>query len=216
MNHVTKSYFAIVFTAVLVVVPIMSVIKDPNFITPSIARAQLSNKTSNSSTTGNPNSGLSSAASTYFTVMNGTIRSTQNNENGTWLLSGKWGNTLANILGHYESIFSASFNMVNANGSGMHNHTISGRIIGKPVTQNNITTISGPITVTLKDGPHSDVPSTIKFTDKSTISISLSSSKVRNHFGNTPILGTITKEQFFKSITEVIHIAQPPQSMIIG
>ena len=38
---------------------------------------------------------------------------TQNNENGTWLLSGKWSNTHASILGHYESIFSASFNLAN-------------------------------------------------------------------------------------------------------
>jgi hypothetical protein len=213
MNQVFRSYFAILFMTVFAS---LLVIKDPNFITPYIAMAQISKETSNSSTTGNPNSGPSSTSSIYLTVMNGTIHSTQNNENGTWLLSGNWSNTLANILGHYESIFSASFNMVNANGSGMHNHTISGRIIGKPVTQNNMTTISGPVTVTLKDGPHSDVPATIKFTDKSTISISLEPSKVKNHFGNTPILGSITKEQFFKSVTEVIRITQPPQSMIIG
>ena len=61
-------------------------------------------------------------------------------------------------------------------------HTISGRIIGKPVTQNNITTISGPVTVTLKDGQHSGVPATIKFIDKSIISISLDPSKVSHHF----------------------------------
>jgi hypothetical protein len=29
---------------------------------------------------------------------------TQNNENGTWLLSGKWSNTLASILGHRVNI----------------------------------------------------------------------------------------------------------------
>jgi hypothetical protein len=210
MNQVIRSYFTIFL---MVVSSAVFVIKDPNFITPSIAIAQIS-KTSNSSIIGNPNS---SRANTYFTLVNGTIHSTQHNENGTWLLSGKWSNTLANILDHYESIFSASFNMVNENGSGMHNHTISGRIIGKPVTQNNITTtISGPVTVSLKDGPHSSVPATIRFTDKGTISISLDPSKVKNHFGNTPIMGSITKEQFFKSVTEVIRITQPPQSMIIG
>jgi len=115
-----------------------------------------------------------------------------------------------------ESIFSASFNMANINENGLHNHTISGRTIGKPVTQNNITTISGPVTVTLKDGQHSGVPAAIKFIDKSKISISLDPSKVSHHFGNTPILGTITQEQFFKSVTEVIHITQPPKSMITG
>jgi hypothetical protein len=106
--------------------------------------------------------------------------------------------------------------MANTNENGLHNHTISGRIIGKPVTQNNITTISGPVTVTLKDGQHNGVPATIKFIDKSTINISLDPSKVSHHFGNTPILGTITKEQFFKNVTEVIRITQPPKSMIIG
>ena len=108
---------------------------------------------------------------------------TQNNENGTWLLSGKWSNTLASILGHYESIFSASFNLANTNENGLHNHTISERTIGKPVTQNNITTISGPVTLTLKDGEHNGIPTTIKFIDKSTISISLDPSKVSDHLG---------------------------------
>jgi hypothetical protein len=117
---------------------------------------------------------------------------TQNNENGTWLLSGKWSNTHASILGHYESIFSASFNLANTNENGLHNHTISERTIGKAVTQNNITTIRGPVTLTLKDGQHNGVPTTIKFIDKSTINISLDPSKVSHHFGNTPILGTIT------------------------
>jgi hypothetical protein len=210
MNLFTKWCFTMVFTVVLVVTIIFSV--STNLFTPSITMAQIGNRLSN----GNPNSGLSSTANTYFTMVNGTIHSTQNNENGTWLLSGKWSNTLASILGHYESIFSASFNMANTNGNGLHNHTISGRIIGKPVTQNNITTISGPVTVTLKDGQHSGVPATIKFIDKSIISISLDPSKVSHHFGNTPILGTITKEQFFKSVTEVIRITQPPKSMIIG
>lgn len=106
--------------------------------------------------------------------------------------------------------------MANINENGLHSHTISGRTIGKPVTQNNITTISGPVTLTLKDGQHNGVPTTIKFIDKSTINISLDPSKVSHHFGNTPILGTITKEQFFKSVTEVIRITQPPKSMIIG
>jgi hypothetical protein len=43
---------------------------------------------------------------------------TQNNENGAWLLSGKWSNTVASIFGHYESIFSVSFNMANTNENG--------------------------------------------------------------------------------------------------
>jgi hypothetical protein len=63
----------------------------------SITMAQIGKRLSN----GNPNSGLSSTANTYFTIVNGTIHSTHNNENGTWLLSGKWSNTLASILGHY-------------------------------------------------------------------------------------------------------------------
>jgi hypothetical protein len=78
--------------------------------------------------------------------------------------------------------------------------------------------ISGPVTVTHKDGQHDGgIPATILFIDKSTINVSLDPSKVNHHFGNTPILGTITKEQFFKSVTEVIRITQqPPKSMIIG
>ena len=85
-----------VFTVVLVVTIIFLV--STNLFTPSITMAQIGNRLSN----GNPNSGLSSTDNTYFTMVNGTIHSTQNNENGKWLLSGKWSNTLASILGHWS------------------------------------------------------------------------------------------------------------------
>ena len=59
--------------------------------------AQIGNRLSN----GNPNSGLSSTDNTYFTMVNGTYTQViRIMKMVQWLLSGKWRNTLASILGH--------------------------------------------------------------------------------------------------------------------
>jgi hypothetical protein len=47
-----------------------------------------------------------------------------------------------NYIGNDKSIFSSTFNMININGSSMHNHTISGSLIRKPKTHNNASPIT--------------------------------------------------------------------------
>ena len=57
--------------------------------------------------------------------------------------------------------------------------------------QDKTTTHKGTVTITMKEGPIKDVPVEIKVTDNHAIAISLDVAKTDNHFGDTPIYGTI-------------------------
>lgn len=75
-------------------------------------------------------------------------------------------------------------------GSAAHKHTITDfKIIGNPTTSNNTTTYNGTATVSLKQGPATGVPISIKLMDDSAVSIWVDPSKTENQFGNTPIYG---------------------------
>src|SRR5919108_983165 len=151
----------------------------------------------------------------------GTIASLQNDENGnpTWIVSGIWegslsmGNktqggqanqttstspTTANATAATGSLpnatFNAKFNMVMTNGSAMHDHKIYDFTLTDIYMPNNSTTVyNGTATVTLRQGPVPDVPISIKAMDNNAVSIWVDPTKVNNHFGNTPIFGTIEK-----------------------
>jgi hypothetical protein len=146
----------------------------------------------------------------------GTIASLQNDQNGnpTWIISGLWegslsmdnktqgggGNqtTTANATAAAGSLpnatFNSQFNMVMTNGSAMHKHTIYNFKLMNMANQNNtISVFNGTATITMKDGPVDNVPVSIKRIDDNVISIWADPAKVNNHFGNTPIYGTIEK-----------------------
>jgi len=81
--------------------------------------------------------------------------------------------------------------MIKLNGTSKHTHDISDfKIIGTPQISSNTTTINGTSTVTMKEGPVTNVPTSIKLLDNSVITIWFDPTKVENHFGNTPIYGT--------------------------
>jgi hypothetical protein len=146
----------------------------------------------------------------------GTIASLQNDENGnpTWIVSGLWEGSLsmdnktqgggsnqtttANATAAAGSppnaTFHSQFNMVMTNGSAMHKHTIYNFKLMNMANQNNtISVFNGTATITMKDGPVDNVPVSIKRIDDNVISIWADPAKVNNHFGNTPIYGTIEK-----------------------
>lgn len=88
-------------------------------------------------------------------------------------------------------VLNATFYMAKLDGNATHTHTISDfKMMGTPKTNGNSTIINGTSTITMKEGPVKKVPTTIKIFDKSAISIWLDPSKIKNHFGNTPIYGT--------------------------
>ena len=147
----------------------------------------------------------------------GTIASLQNDENGnpTWIVSGLWEGSLSmdsNIQGGGanqtsntanativtgslpNATFHSKINMVMTNGSAMHDHEIYDFTLSDMSMPNNSTTVyNGTATITMRQGPVPDVPISITTMDNNAVSIWADPTKINNHFGNTPIFGTIVK-----------------------
>jgi|SRR5215216_3083198 hypothetical protein len=152
----------------------------------------------------------------------GTIASLQNDENGnpTWIVSGVWkgslsmdnktqgvggnqtattstttANATAATTGSLpNATFNSKFNMVMTNGSAMHDHKIYNfKLTSKSIPNNTTSVSNGTATITMRQGPVPDVPVSIKAMNNNVLSIWVDPAKVNNHFGNTPIFGTIEK-----------------------
>jgi hypothetical protein len=120
----------------------------------------------------------------------GAITSIQNDVTGkaNWIVAGAYKMSNINTA---NPIFDSAFYMIKTDGTAPHKHTISDfKMSGTPVVANNSTIFNGTATVTMKDGPVKDVPISIRFSDESSVSIWLDSTKTKNHFGNTAIYGT--------------------------
>ena len=141
----------------------------------------------------------------------GTISSIQNDENGnpSWVVSGHWKANLlsgqsqsnnssssqGNTSATSGSVFNTSFKMVKLNGTANHTHTITNFVLFNMSMPNNMTRIfNGTSTASLKEGPATDIPTSIRIMGDKVISIWLDPSKVNNHFGNTPIYGMVMDE----------------------
>jgi len=119
----------------------------------------------------------------------GTIASLQNGKDGkpAWIVSGAW--DLRNVNSTSPS-FNATFNMVMLNGSAPHKHTITDfKMTGSPAKKNVASTYNGTSTVSLKNGPVTGVPISIKLMGPSAMSMWIDPGKTENHFGNTPLYG---------------------------
>lgn len=139
----------------------------------------------------------------------GTIASLQNDENGnpTWIVSGIWKGSLsmsnetqdANATstiggGSPNATLYSKFNMVMTNGSALHDHEIYDFKLTNMTMPNNTTTVyNGTATITMRQGPVTNVPVSIKSMESNAISIWADPAMINNHFGNTPIFGTIEK-----------------------
>jgi Zn-dependent protease len=90
--------------------------------------------------------------------------------------------------------FSAVFNMVMLNGSALHKHRISNFTLTSMSIPNEKASVSnGTATISMKEGPVNDVHVSIRTFDDNVISIWVDPAKTMNHFGNTPIYGTVTQ-----------------------
>jgi hypothetical protein len=150
----------------------------------------------------------------------GTIASLQNDENGNpiWIVSGLWKGSLsmdnktqggesnrttsttanATAVATTGSLpnatFNSKFNMVMTNGSALHDHEIYDFRLTDMSNPNNTTSVfNGTATITMRQGPVENVPVSIKRIDNNVISIWADPTKIENHFGNTPIFGTIER-----------------------
>ena len=135
----------------------------------------------------------------------GTIASLQNDENGNplWIVSGLYKGSLLMNNKTQDGVATGSlpnatlnskFNMVMTNGSAMHDHRIYNFTLTDMSMPNNSTTVfNGTATITMRQGPVHDVPLSIKAMENNAVSIWVDPTKIQNHFGNTPIFGTIEK-----------------------
>jgi hypothetical protein len=135
--------------------------------------------------------GSSIATATPLSRQNGIISSIQNGQDAkpAWKVSGTW--NLIN-LSSKSPTFNASFDMMKLDGSSKHKHTINATITSADFSRagkSSIRTYSGTATISMKEGPVSDVPIVIKLSSDGNIRIMPDPIKTKDHFGNTPIQG---------------------------
>ena len=129
-------------------------------------------------------------AQTSAADQSGTIASTQNDQAGTWKLSGMWN---LNNLNSNSPSFTSTFSMAKEDGSAMHKHTINDfKLTGNPTKTSTGTTYDGTATISMKDGPVSNVPVSITLSNNGNFSLMVDPKVTKNHFGNTPIEGKVT------------------------
>ena len=131
----------------------------------------------------------------------GAISSVQLDKTGKpeWILAGHWKSNLLNAISNstvshgnlsFTPIFDASIRMVMVNGSGLHSHTITNFNLSKISSPNNNTKqFNGTVTASMRNGPITDIPVSIKFLGNDVISLWLDPMKIKNHYGSTPIFG---------------------------
>ena len=126
-------------------------------------------------------------------IIKGSITSNTNNGTSTdpaWTLGGVY--KFSNINSS-SPIFNSTFYMTKLNGTAEHKHSIYDFVmIGNPTKDSltNSTIYNGTSTVTMKDGPVTNVSTQITIFDNSAITISLDPKASNNHFGTKPIFGT--------------------------
>jgi hypothetical protein len=142
----------------------------------------------------------------------GDIASIQNNQSGkpTWILeAGGWQLLVPKPIQVSETvvpvnsgvIFSASFEMTRLDGTEGHRHVITDFVLTKFSTTNTVKAYDGTATVTLKDGPHTAVPISIRIMNDHVMSLWIDPTKTNNHFGNTPIYGKVRTSGIFSSFS---------------
>jgi len=143
----------------------------------------------------------------------GIISSIQNNEDGNpfWITSGHWKTNFLDVANQLlatgqanvsqqqnetsASVFNTSIRMITLNGTGEHTHTLTNFALRNISQQNDMTTVfEGTSTASLREGPVTDISTIITITNGKVISIWLDPTKINNHYGNTPVYGTVTNE----------------------
>jgi hypothetical protein len=129
----------------------------------------------------------------------GNIANVQLDSDGkpAWIQSGIWvmrASFAENATEPQSVSLMARFTMVQPDGTARHMHMISGFKPTEFTTEQNDTihVLKGTATVTMKDGPVSDVPLTIKIFNGSVIAVWIGPDKVDGHFGSDPIYGILS------------------------
>ena len=143
----------------------------------------------------------------------GMISSINNDGEADWIISGHWMMEMAsqndtatsNATGMISNIagFNAILHMVMLDGSAMHDHEISNFTQTGDTTfdsSTNTTTITGTVTITMREGPVPNVPTTIQIAQDTVIAISLDPAALDNHFGTEPIYGIVVSPEMIQEM----------------
>jgi hypothetical protein len=97
------------------------------------------------------------------------------------------------------AIFKSGFEMIKTDGSSRHTHIISNFNLKGSSINGNALILTGTATVSMKEGPVKDVTIRTTLLNQGALNISLDPVKTSNHFGNTPIYGTVSTVGVFLS-----------------
>lgn len=149
------------------------------------------------------------------TYVFGPIAGVAEDKNGTisWVLAGVWRSSLPSSNDTSGNDTGASFNaaieMVRPDGSGRHTHTITDFTLlnSSSQTDTNSTFYNGTSTVSLKDGPALDIPTSIKFSNNNILTIWMDPKSIEAHFGELPsIFGIVESPEFDLSIYDQVSM----------
>ena len=108
-----------------------------------------------------------------------------------WIISGIWKTNLSNQTqaGDNSTVFDTSFEMIKTDGTSKHTHTITNFDLVDTLNQNNNTVFNGTGTISMPQGPVTEVPISIQVMNNTLGIINIDSNKIDNHFGNDPLYG---------------------------
>ena len=180
---------------------------DHTVLAQSSSKGNANTSNSTSITTPQTTNSLNNAVDKLnFTNAVGIMSSLQNDASGkpAWIVSGEWQMLL--FKSHIElkkvqpalATFSTIMTMVHLNGTALHQHSMSDFKLTSANSSNtnhySSVTFNGTATITMKDGPHLNVPISIKIMNGHTISLRADPIRVQNHFGNTLIYGIVLSQ----------------------
>ena len=122
-------------------------------------------------------------------------------ENGKpiWIVSGIWKTNLSNQTrptNNNSTVFDASFEMIRTDGTSKHTHTVTNYNLTNILNQetNNIV-YNGTGTISMPEGPATEVPISIQVLNNSLGVILIDPKKIDNHFGKEPLYGIPLEER---------------------
>ncbi len=113
-----------------------------------------------------------------------------------WIISGIWKTNLSNQTqtGDNSTVFDTSFEIIKTDGTSKHTHTITNFALVDTLNQNNHTVFNGTGTISMPQGPVTEVPISIQVMNNTLGIINIDSNKIDNHFGTGPIYGIPLEE----------------------
>lgn len=124
------------------------------------------------------------------------------NENGEplWIISGTWRTNLSNQTQSDDNstVFNANFEMIKTDGTSRHTHTLTNYILTDVSSQNNSTIFNGTGTISMPEGPITEVPVNIQVLNNTLGVVFIGPDKIDSHFGTNPIYGLPLEDREYK------------------